>query len=153
MYILLFLLYALSKSTKSEPTRISSFTTDQKCASGQGIAELKANITAELMRMFPGSDTVCKGEDGWRKILDINMSNPNHNCPQGLTLYTSPFRLCGRTQSTTYDFCNSSVVAVGGQSYTQVCGRVKGYQQDDEYSFYGRTNIEESYLDGVRFSW
>ena len=39
---------------------------------------------------------VCGGPE-WRRVAFINMTDPNQNCPQGLTLTDYSIRSCGRT--------------------------------------------------------
>ena len=142
----IFFMHALFHACQSEVVRVTPYTTNS-CPNGQGFQNVRAKT--EVVDILNS----CRAEDGWRKILDIDMSNPSDSCPEGLTLYTNPFRLCGRTQSNNYDFCNHSIIAVNSQFYTKVCGRIKGYQENTEYSFWGRTNIEQSYLDGVSLTY
>ena len=89
------------------------------------------------------------GGRGWRRIAFINMSDPNQNCPSGLVLVTSPFRLCGRTPLRSPS-CSSTNFSVGLSPYSRVCGRIKGYHQNLKFAFYRLGNdLESYYVDGV----
>uniref|UniRef100_A0A1X7UU89 Fibrinogen C-terminal domain-containing protein n=1 Tax=Amphimedon queenslandica TaxID=400682 RepID=A0A1X7UU89_AMPQE len=94
--------------------------------------------------------TLCGSGGGWTRLAYLNMSDATQNCPSGFRLYQSGgVRACGRP--VTY---SSSCVSVqfpsNGISYSQICGRVTGYQ-------YGSTdavsepvnNVNSYYLDGV----
>ena len=118
---------------------------DRMCPTEEIFQTVRGNITSEVKTAL----NPCRAEDGWRKITDIDMSDNNQNCPQGLTLYTTPFRLCGRTLNTTYEFCEGTTFGVVGTSYSRVCGRITGYQVNKGYAFTGRTDLEQSYVDGV----
>ena len=75
------------------------------------------------------------------------MTDPNQTCPAGFKLNTyRSRRLCGRKTGS----CASIAVPVKGQRYTEVRGRVIGYQYASTDAFLsGGTNIDGVYVDGV----
>ena len=91
----------------------------------------------------------------------LNMTDPDETCPEHWRLYEQQnLRACGRQQSNTAS-CESVQFNSGGYSYTQVCGRVTGYQYnspDAGYLFDGPpltpgNEINEPYIDGVSVTY
>ena len=97
---------------------------------------------------------LCGSGGGWTRLAYLDMSNATQNCPSGLTLYqTGGVRACGRPV-TNSGSCVSVYFPSSGISYSQVCGRVVGYQYaspdasrvpngNDRYV------IDSYYIDGV----
>ena len=84
----------------------------------------------------------------------INMTDPNQDCPQGLSLTGFSIRSCGRGHTSSTD-CSSVTFPVNGQ-YSQVCGRVTAYRWGFSHAFLeyhvrGQT-IEDPYVDGLSFT-
>ena len=74
------------------------------------------------------------------------MTNTSQQCPSGLTLISSPKRLCDVTSN----ICVSNIFATQGMEYTHVCGRVIGYQLNTPVAFaYGSSGIDGEYVYGV----
>ena len=90
--------------------------------------------------------------EGWTRVAFLNMTDPNQQCPQAWReLLVSGVRSCART-STTSASCDSAFYAnTGGNSYSQVCGRVTGYQYcvTDAFGFLLENDTETFYVDGV----
>ena len=102
----------------------------------------------ETQNLISNISEVCGGL-GWRKIVDINMTDPSEVCPSNLTPVTSPVRGCGRTQ-TGSNICESIMRSYPTNDYTKVCGRVLAYQRGRTYAFAGSSsNIDSNYADGV----
>ena len=73
-------------------------------------------------------EELCSTEGGWTRIAYLNMSDSTEECPPGFRLYQSgDFRACGR-QSSNSGSCQSVKFPSYSISYSQVCGRVVGYQ-------------------------
>ena len=94
----------------------------------------------------------CGGPE-WRRVAFINMTDPNQNCPQGLTLTGYFIRSCGRTH-TSFIACSSSVTfPVDGSPYTQACGRITAYRWGLSHGFndYYRSigNLNSAYVDEI----
>ena len=92
----------------------------------------------------------CNSTRGWMRVADLDMTNPNHRCPQGFRTITSPKRMCGKPGPG----CVSVTFNTYQVQYQKVCGRVIGYQYYSTDAFlpyylhHGRT-IDELYVDGV----
>jgi len=65
------------------------------------------------------------GSKGWTRIALLDMSNGAQSCPGNLRLISNPKRTCG---GLTNAGCASANFSTYGVSYSQVCGRVRGYQ-------------------------
>ena len=82
------------------------------------------------------------------------MSDSTVNCPSGFRLYQSgSVRACGRPV-TSSGSCVSVEFPSNGISYSQVCGRVTGYQyhtSDAVQNYFGSNynNLNGDYVDGV----
>ena len=90
---------------------------------------------------------------GGTRIANLNMTDPNQQCPPKWALITSPVRTCGRT-STGSNTCDSVTFPVNGASYSRVCGRVRAYQVGQPNGFYGysqgrRSSIDNDYVVGI----
>ena len=65
---------------------------------------------------LPATLTVNKG---WMRVANLNMTDPNQQCPDNLELsYTNPKRLCGRRR--TDRGCDSVIFPTYGVQYQQV---------------------------------
>ena len=83
---------------------------------------------------------------GWMRVANIDMTNTSQQCPSGLTLISTPKRVC----DTVGDTCVSNTFTTQGIEYTHVCGRVIGYQKEYSSAFYYRSRrIDENYIFGV----
>ena len=126
----------VSEPTNSETTSVTTATPTTEPAT-----------TITSTTLFPGP---CGGP-GWRKVAFINMTDPNQNCPQGLTLTNYSIRSCGRVHIGPRD-CSSVTFPIDGPQYSQVCGRATAYRWGYNYAFYGyHTNIafDSAYVDGL----
>ena len=110
-------------------------------------------------------EELCSSEGGWTRIAYLDMSDSSANCPPGFRLYQSEgVRACGRQSFGDFS-CQSVKFPSYGTSYTQVCGRVVGYQYatpdaiqhgqwKNPQKYIGGTdpkhnNINSAYVDGV----
>ena len=92
------------------------------------------------------SDYECGGTGGWRRVVYLNMTEPNTNCPPGWRITTYSKRTCGRL-SCGGSTCDSAFFPVSGGDYTSVCGSIRAYQYGvtDAFSAYDQrivTTIE-----------
>lgn len=80
-----------------------------------------------------------------------DFSDSQTQCPAGFNLYEeSGVRGCGPEPSTN-GVCASLIIPTG-ISYTQVCGKVQGYQYGSTDAFQsGHNDIETFYLDGITY--
>ena len=105
--------------------------------------------TAETPTPTPLPQCPCISGGGTR-IANLDMTDPNQQCPREWTLIESPVRTCGRS---TEIGCDSAIFPSNGTSYSQVCGRVRAYEvgTTDAFDSYnsGVTSIDSYYVDGV----
>ena len=97
--------------------------------------------------------TTCgDSEGGWMKVASIDMTNSNSVCPSGLQTLTSPKRLCAKNANG--GGCSSAYLNVHGVFYSQVCGKIIGYQDKTPDAFGAYYNnraltIDDGYVDGI----
>ncbi|CAI8058151.1 hypothetical protein GBAR_LOCUS31613, partial [Geodia barretti] len=95
----------------------------------------------------------CGGTGGWRRVVYLNMTDTNTNCPSGWNLTSHSKRTCGNVNTSDLS-CDSVLFSVSGGDYTSVCGSIRAYQfdQTDAFEAYHRgaiTTIEGAYVSGV----
>ena len=89
---------------------------------------------------------------GWMRVANIDMTNTSQQCPSGLTLISSPKRVCDLTRHPT---CASNTFTTQGIQYTHVCGKIIGYQKRVPLAFRYNTrsglynDIDGYYVYGV----
>uniref|UniRef100_A0A1X7UDR8 Fibrinogen C-terminal domain-containing protein n=1 Tax=Amphimedon queenslandica TaxID=400682 RepID=A0A1X7UDR8_AMPQE len=96
-------------------------------------------------------EELCGSGGGWTRLGYLDMSDATVNCPSWFRLYQSGgVRACGRAASSGLS-CVSVQLPSNGISYSQVCGRVVGYQWGSPDADYpGRyEDINSFYVDGV----
>ena len=111
----------------------------------QKVNELKDMITSPPVH-------TCGGTGGWRRVVYLDMTDPNTDCPSGWKETGYSKRTCGRANGES-NSCDSVTFPVSGGEYSQVCGRIKAYQWGltggfNGYSF-GRNTIDDAYFSGV----
>ena len=95
-------------------------------------------------------EQVC-GSSGWMRVAYLNMTDPSDECPRGFRLYNeNGVRACGRPASSSGG-CQSSVQFQSyGVPYSEVCGRITGYQYSSTDAFHTpNVGINSHYVDGV----
>ena len=95
----------------------------------------------------------CGGTGGWRRVVYLNMTDPNNTCPFGWNMTGYSKRTCGRN-NTGYRACSSATFPVSGGEYSRVCGRIKAYQYGPTQgfiSYHSRevTTIDDAFAGGV----
>ena len=95
---------------------------------------------------------LCGTGGGWTRLAYLDMFDSTVNCPTGFRLYQSGgVRACGRPVSSSGS-CSSVQYLSNGISYSQICGRVVGYQYytpDAVDTSFGNNSIDTYYVDGV----
>ena len=93
----------------------------------------------------------CNSTGGWVRVANLNMTDPDQDCPEDFTLIQEP-RSCGKNHSG----CVSTTFETQGIQYSKVCGRILAYQEGEPDAFkpyVGARNrtltLEDLYLDGV----
>ena len=84
------------------------------------------------------------------QVVKLDMTNSCHQCPPGTRLRTDlPRRLCG---SGTSGDCSSTFFDLSGIEYSQVCGKIIGYQDETPDAF-GQpsrpASIDGAYVEGI----
>ena len=97
-----------------------------------------------------GCDEGSGGSVGWMRVADINMTQNKENCPAGFREVTSSGkRMCGGQSSR----CIGTSFTSHGVEYSQVCGRITGYQfgWPNAFNYYHKTqaSIDKYFLDGI----
>ena len=89
----------------------------------------------------------CNSTGGWARIAYLNTTDTSQQCPSAWRLITTPRRTCGR--STDAASCDSAIFPSNGIQYSNICGRVIGYQDQSPDGFRNNIDIDSHYLDGV----
>ena len=102
------------------------------------------------------------GGSGWRRVAFLDMTDPDQTCPSSWRLYSQDsVRACGRQESDTGS-CDSVQFSPDGYEYTQVCGRIVGYQyaspdgsslSHSSITLTTGNEINEPYVDGVSVTY
>ena len=88
---------------------------------------------------------LCGSGGGWTRLAYLDMTDATQNCPSGFRLYQSGgVRACGRATSS-IGSCVSVQFPSNGISYSQVCGRVVGYQWGSTDAVYPGNYSREAY--------
>ena len=107
----------------------------------------------ETKYVYCNMEDMCGSGGGWTRLAYLDMSNATQNCPSGFRLYQSGgVRACGRPV-TNSGGCASVTFPSNGISYSQVCGRVIGYQYGSSDALDttngNHNNLNGPYVDGV----
>ena len=104
--------------------------------------------------IYCNMDTLCGSGGGWTRLAYLDMSDATQSCPSGFRLYQSGgVRACGRPV-TNSGSCVSVQFPSNGISYSQICGRVVGYQYGSPDAIgsvhpSNKSNLNAPYVDGV----
>ena len=143
----------------------SSYNTSSTELSGAGFCpsteKLREKIREDVAAFFNSSvvpmlTRPCGcGGPGWRRAAYLDMSDPTQTCPPAWELITTPRRSCARPSSAGWRNCYSAMFPIQGIQYSQVCGRIIGYQvgQAEAFLFSGWSTIDERYVDGVSLTY
>ena len=119
--------------------------------------ELEQNVIREVKKTYDLLEEhvgyTCGGEGGWRRVVYLDMTDPNTNCPSGWQLTSYSKRTCGKVNTGGLT-CDSVSFPVTGGAYTRVCGRIRAYQvgRTDAFEAYDEghaTTIDGAYVSGV----
>ena len=112
-----------------------------------------ADSNGDLCNVYCNMENLCNLEGGWMRIANLNMTQTT-SCPTGFRLYTNgSVRACGR-YNTSSGSCVGKIFSSSGIRYSQVCGKVIGYQVGftdgtAERANSIKNNINTYYVDGV----
>ena len=113
-------------------------------------SEQAVEVYCDLEKEFP------TGTKGWVRVANLNMTDPNQQCPPNFNLYTQPKRLCGK--STNGNGCDSVNFDTSGLQYDKICGRAVGYQRGTTNAFgtyycSDCNTINKAYVDGISITY
>ena len=143
----------------------SSYNTSSIELSGAGFCPSTEKLRKKIkedVNLFLNSSVVpiltrlCNcGGPGWRRAAYLNMSDPTQTCPPAWELITTPRRSCARPSNAGNRSCYSAMFSTQGIQYSQVCGRIIGYQVGQPQAFLnsGGNSIDERYVDGVSLTY
>ena len=122
----------------------------------EDVEEHDTHTTTELVNLYEYLQTdlyICGDRGGWRRVVYLDMTDPNTNCPSGwqLTSYSSK-RTCDRVSTGNNPNCNSVIFPVSGGDYTRVCGRIIAYQNDNTDGFEAYDDGVETTINGAYFT-
>ena len=150
----------------SLPYRVQTptFRSSEQCASQQAAATALENFKRNLSEVFRkciiGFENIkcnCRDQDSsWTRVAYLNMNDTSQTCPSAWATINTPVRACGRRLSS-YGSCNSVLYSTNRLSYTQVCGRINGYQFNSPNAFNssvtGNIGLDSWYVDGVSLTY
>ena len=108
--------------------------------------------TSGTYSTYCNMDTLCCSSGGWRRLAYLDMSDAAQSYPSGFRLfYSGSVRACGRPGASAS--CVSVQFQPNGISYSQICGRVTGYQYSSTNAFDCSLGSDHDnltyYVDGV----
>ena len=110
-----------------------------------------------LPRLFSEHGSCHCGGPEWRKVVYLNMSDPTQTCPPAWELITTPRRSCARPSNASSRTCYSATFPMQDIHYSQVCGRIIGYQVGEPQAFLVYnvffSSIDNVYVDGVSLTY
>ena len=118
------------------------------CPSGYYIIADNRSIAHQV---YCYMEELCNSTGGWMRVAHLNMTDSNEKCPDEFRLYNeSGVRACGRPVSSGGS-CAGITFSSGNIKYSQVCGKVIGYQVGwpDGAHFSNNKNIDSNYVDGI----
>ena len=93
-------------------------------------------------------EELCNSTGGWMRVAYLNMTDSSEKCPDGFRLYSeNGVRACGRPVSSGGS-CVGITFPSGNIEYSQVCGKVIGYQFGSPDGPVGN-DINGYYIDGI----
>ena len=115
-----------------------------------------ADVNGHTHHVYCHMETLCGKGGGWRRIASLNMTNPNEKCPTQFRYYSSGgVRACGRPV-TKSGSCVGITFPSKDIQYSQVCGKVIGYQvgyTDGGYRHQTGGTINSAYTDGISLTY
>lgn len=122
--------------------------------SSRGATHLPSNDDqAQTHTVYCEMDELCGSTDGWTRLAYNDLDRPDSVCPPEYRLYEQDgVRACMRPV-TTRGSCPSTMFSSLGVQYSQLCGRVIGYQyytpNGIEPTHRVTASIDSFYVDGV----
>ena len=103
-------------------------------------------VNGERREVYCLMEKRCNKDGPWMLLSEFNQTM---NCPNALaTVRVHGRKLCPRRYNL-WAGCASIKMNTGGVKYSEVCGRVTGYQRGSPDAFHELRSIDGPYLDGV----
>ena len=116
------------------------------CLSGYYIV---ANNRSIAHHVYCYMEELCNSTGGWMRVAYLNMKDSCEKCPDEFRLYSeNGVRACGRPFSSGGS-CVGITFPSGNIEYSQVCGKVIGYQVGHTDGAHHTNNINSPYCDGI----
>ena len=112
--------------------------------------EISSYVQNHLASMAPSPAIPCGV--GWTRIAYLNMTDLTQNCPSPWTEFTSGNkRVCFKNSSSgSQGTCDSVIYSNAGDGeYSQVCGRIIGYQNGIAFGFANSRSLDTYYINGI----
>jgi hypothetical protein len=127
-------------------------TAEQGLSYGSGYYWIQRASGAVEIYCEMGTNNTFGQSGGWMRIANVDMRNNHSQCPPGLVYnVTEGRRLCRKPSLA--PGCYSTTFSTQGVEYSQVCGKVIGYQYNRPHGFGPSKNtsplINRTYVDGV----
>ena len=115
-----------------------------------------ADVNGHTRHVYCHMETLCGKGGGWRRIASLNMTDPNEKCPTQFRNYSQDgVHACGRPV-TNSGSCVGITFPSRDIEYSQVCGKVIGYQfrfTDGSYRHQTGGTINSPYNDGISLTY
>ena len=150
LYVVVFIISSTCSTTVavqscSDGDRISSCKEIKKYWPSSPSKNYNIVYEGEIKNVYCNMEELCGSGGGWTRLAYLDMTDSTQNCPPGFRLYQSGgVRACGRAPSSVGS-CTSVQFPSIGISYSQVCGRVVGYQYASPDAVYPGRFTGESY--------
>ena len=149
----LIMLHNDSSSSSFSPIPTSCEEIKNKQPNSPSGVYLLETATNGTQYVYCNMEELCGSGGGWTRLAYLDMTDSTENCPFRFRLYQSGgVRACGRATSSVGS-CVSVQFPSNGISYSQVCGRVVGYQYTSpdavDPTLLGHNDINSYYVDGV----
>ena len=109
-----------------------------------------ATANGHTSTVYCHMEDLCGTPGPWTRVAHLDMKDRTQNCPSGFRKATSNgVRACWR-QSTSTASCSKTFFSPPSDGYTEVCGKVIGYQYYSTDAVYVTgISIDSHYVDGV----
>ena len=108
------------------------------------------DVNGQVRHVYCHMESMCNIKGGWMKVAYLNMTHTSEKCPAVFKLYSNgDVRACGRPYSG-HGNCVGLKFPSKNIKYSQVCGKVIGYQVGyPDGSRHRGSNINNRYADGI----
>ena len=109
-----------------------------------------ADVNGHVRQVYCHMESLCGKGGGWTRVAHLNMTDSNETCPEQFRLYSkNGVRACGRPVSSGGS-CTGIKFSLDHFEYSEVCGKVIGYQVGAPDGFAtGTSSIDTYYVDGI----